>query len=110
MEQKTKLPEPETEEYYQMLFESVHKMVEGLEGMIRIEELNLITDLTEKEMNHNIEQLQFFKDTHTYWSNKLKNLQWHKTDVPRQIPCEQPPVSNQQKPKTKNWLARLFGR
>jgi hypothetical protein len=112
MEQKTKLPEPETEEYFQMLFESVHQMVEGLKGMIRIEELNLMANLTEKEMNHSIEQLKFFKDTHTYWSNTLKNLQYHKTDVPRQIPCEQP-NSNQteaKKPKRKNWLARLFGR
>ncbi|HDR52938.1 MAG TPA: hypothetical protein ENN90_15175 [Mariniphaga anaerophila] len=111
MEQKTRLPEFETEEYYQMLFESVYKMVEGLKGMIRIEELNLMANPNEKELNHNIEQLQFFKNAYNHWNNTLKNLQHYKTDVPRQIPCEQPPVANQQKPKRKNWLTRrLFGR
>jgi hypothetical protein len=112
MEQKTKLPEPETEEYYQMMFESCHQMVEGLKGMIRISELNLMTNLTEKEMNHNIDQIKFFKDTLHFWNTTLINLQHHKTDVPRQLTPEQP-NSNQtevKKTKRKNWLALLFGR
>jgi hypothetical protein len=111
MEQKTKLPELGTPEHYQTMWDCYYKLAEGLKAGIKLVELRFTENLSYQQINEQLDARRRFENELKICEWELVKLQSFTSAIPRVPPPYEQPVSNQQKPKRKNWLARgLFGR
>lgn len=111
MEQKTRLPKLGTPEYYQFMWDCYYLLTQGMRAGIKLVEIRFLENLTEDEINEQIETKQKFENELKNCENQLYLLRTYTPAIPRVPPCEQPkPNIEAIKPKRKNWLIRLFGR
>lgn len=105
METKSKLPKIGTDEYDLLLLEKYKLASDGIQALQDVAKLQMQNAANEEEINEVIEIYdelgKLLKGVnHTLFN--LRNL--------CQIPEEETPSEQPQKPKRKNWLTRLFGR
>jgi len=105
-----KLPEIETPEHYQLMWDSYYKLAEGMRAGIKLTELRFVEDLNEQQIDRQLDTIKGFKEQLKFCEDELSKIQLLPSVIMRiPPPYEKTQFPEKQKGKLKSWLARFLG-